>query len=176
MANMEADEDAEAELPGSGAEHGSAERASRLRAAVRAGGGNTVVARNAAMPVSTLNRYIAGRDMKASAMIALAEATGVRLEWLATGAGPMREGEAPASPPPPASPAPSPFRLFGQVKIDRLVQAYEGALATTRGADHRMTMHLTVLIHDQLAQAEEALEKTSSAGDESSLTKAKSNA
>ncbi|WP_342628201.1 LexA family transcriptional regulator [Nguyenibacter vanlangensis] len=40
----------------------------------------------AQMAVGTLNNYIAGRDMKASAMIALARACGVPLEWLAVGA------------------------------------------------------------------------------------------
>ncbi|GGG30738.1 hypothetical protein GCM10010964_18320 [Caldovatus sediminis] len=46
------------------------------------------------MPVGTLNRYIAGRDMKASALVALAAACGVRVEWLATGRGAMTPGEA----------------------------------------------------------------------------------
>jgi hypothetical protein len=43
--------------------------------------------------------------------------------------------------------------LFGQVKIDRLVQAYEGALASTKGEDKRLTMHLTVVLYDQLTEA-----------------------
>ena len=93
--------------------------------------------------------------MKLSNAIALAQATGVRLEWLATGEGPMKPGEQLAPPPPPAA---GPLRLFGKVKIDRLVQAYEGALASTRGVDKRLTMHLTVLIHDQLVDAEETQE------------------
>lgn len=71
-----------------------AERSLRLKEAVRAGGGNAVVATRAGMPVGTLNRYLKGRDMKASAMTALAQAAGVRLEWLATGAGPMHNAEA----------------------------------------------------------------------------------
>lgn len=90
--------------------------------------------------------------MKLGNAIALADATGVRLEWLATGAGAMREGAAPEA----AAPAPAPpVRLFGRVKIDRLVRAYEGALASS-GGDKRLTMHLTVVLHDQLADAEEA--------------------
>lgn len=67
-----------------------AERSSRLREAVKTAGGNAVVASRAGMPVGTLNRYLKGRDMKASAMTALAQSSGVRLEWLATGTGPMR--------------------------------------------------------------------------------------
>jgi phage repressor protein C with HTH and peptisase S24 domain len=60
-------------------------RAERLRSAVKNAGGNTQVAARAGMPFGTLNRYIAGRDMKASAMVALAKACGVSLEWLADG-------------------------------------------------------------------------------------------
>lgn len=46
------------------------------------------------MPLNTLGRYLAGRDMKSATLVALAQATGVRLEWLATGAGPMHPAEA----------------------------------------------------------------------------------
>ena len=60
-------------------------RAERLRAAVKNAGGNTQVAARAGMPFGTLNRYIAGRDMKASAMVALARACDVSLDWLAEG-------------------------------------------------------------------------------------------
>lgn len=117
------------------------------------------------MPLTTLGRYLGGRDMKASAMVALAEATGVSLEWLATGRGPMRpadsqpastlarERPAPEAPPP----APAPHRLFGQVKIDQLVSAYEAALAASgQTTDRRLLMHLTVLMYDTLTEAAEA--------------------
>ncbi len=63
-------------------------RAERLRSAVRAAGGNQAVAERANMHVGTLNRYIAGRDMKASALITLADACNVDIEWLAVGASP----------------------------------------------------------------------------------------
>ena len=136
-------------------EPASPERTQRLRLAVDEAGKNKAVADRAGVPVGTLNHYLRGRDPKFGAMIALAEATGVRLEWLATGAGPMRAGRAEEASSLPASPAPTPFRLFGHVKIDRLVRAYEGALASS-GGDKRLTMHLTVVLHDQLADAEEA--------------------
>ncbi|MFZ4411129.1 MAG: helix-turn-helix domain-containing protein, partial [Paracraurococcus sp.] len=90
---MEDEIDHDDELPGSDAEPGSAERAKRLRQAVKLAGGGSAIARRIQMPLGTLSRYQRGREMKAGAMIALAEATGVRLEWLATGAGPMRAGE-----------------------------------------------------------------------------------
>jgi phage repressor protein C with HTH and peptisase S24 domain len=71
-----------------------AARAVRLREAVRAAGGNASVASRASMHVGTLNRYLAGRDMKAQNLVGLAAATGVRLEWLATGEGPRHASEA----------------------------------------------------------------------------------
>lgn len=66
------------------------ERAERLREAVRAAGGNQAVAARAGMHVGSLNNYLRGRDMKASAMVALADACAVGLEWLATGSGERR--------------------------------------------------------------------------------------
>jgi len=109
---------------------------------------------------------LSGSQMRPAALVALAEAAAVRLEWLMTGEGPMREGEpGPAAPPaPPSAPAaaPPPARLFGQVKIDRLVQAFEGALATTGGQDRRLTMHLTVVLYDELTEAAEKQAKQGS--------------
>ncbi|GAA3670656.1 MULTISPECIES: LexA family transcriptional regulator [Acetobacter] len=69
-----------------------AERALRLQQAVQAAGGNTQVAIRAQMPLSTLSRYLSGRDMKATALVALANACNVSVEWLAKGHGtPNRE-------------------------------------------------------------------------------------
>jgi transcriptional regulator with XRE-family HTH domain len=76
-------------------------RSVRLRKAVEAGGGNQKVARRSGIPVATLNNYLGGRDLKAQAMIALADATNVRFEWLAKGLGPMRQDD-----PTPSEPAP----------------------------------------------------------------------
>jgi hypothetical protein len=158
---MEVQEEVDADLPGSDAEPGSQERASRLKSAVRAAGGNNLVAQRSGVPLSSLNSYLRGREMKAGQLVRLAEATGVSLGWLATGDGPMRAGELQAPPAPPESPS----RLFGRVKIDRLVAAYEGALASTRGADKRLTMHLTVVLYDQLTEAAESQENRASAAD-----------
>ena len=72
------------------------ERAERLRAAVKGAGGNAQVAIRAQINLGTLNNYIAGRDMKASAMITLAKACNVSLDWLATGSGPEKSEEIPA--------------------------------------------------------------------------------
>jgi DNA-binding phage protein len=70
-------------------------RANRLRQAVRAAGGNQIVAERAGIPLSTLGSYLAGGEQKLSNTITLAEATGVRLEWLATGRGPMKTADFP---------------------------------------------------------------------------------
>jgi len=75
----------------------------RLDQAIAQSGGPSAVARRAEMYLGTLNRYRAGRELPSSALVSLARATGVRLEWLATGEGPM-QGEAapilaPATPP-----------------------------------------------------------------------------
>jgi hypothetical protein len=75
----------------------------RLELAISNAGGPTAVARRADMYLSTLHRYRAGRELPSSALVSLARATGVRLEWLATGEGPM-QGENPVvtapNPPP----------------------------------------------------------------------------
>jgi phage repressor protein C with HTH and peptisase S24 domain len=75
-----------------------AERSERLRAAVREAGGTSAVAKRGGIPLGTLNNYLAGRDLRAEGLVALARATGVRLEWLATGEGPMRAGDAAEAP------------------------------------------------------------------------------
>lgn len=64
---------------------GTSDRTERLREAVRKGGGNTKVAALSGIPFGTLNNYLAGREMKAGAMVSIARACGVSLAWLATG-------------------------------------------------------------------------------------------
>lgn len=71
--------------------------ASRLRAAIKAAGGNRVVAARSRIPSSTLGGYLAGGEIKLSKLVALADATGTSLEWLVHGRGPMeREGSQPS--------------------------------------------------------------------------------
>ena len=77
-------------------------RATRLQLAVRNAGGRAAVAARARIPLSTLGDYLAGGEMKVSTLLTLAEACGVRLEWLAIGRHPMRDE--PVSPSPPAPP------------------------------------------------------------------------
>lgn len=61
--------------------------------AVAEAGGRKPVAERAGVPFGTLVGYLEGGEMKLSNAEALADATGVRLEWLASGRGPMREGD-----------------------------------------------------------------------------------
>ncbi len=128
--------------------------------AVRAAGGNQVVATRADMNLSTLNRYIAGRDMKASAMIRLARACNVSLDWLATG----QESTAPTPPSQPAPP-PSPSQppdLFSIVNVDKLVGCLEAAMHDMPPKFGKLPMRKVVqvalVLYDALT-AQEAEEK-----------------
>lgn len=51
------------------------------------------LARKSDVALATLHRVLNGGEMKAGVMVAIAKAAGVRLEWLATGAGPMHASE-----------------------------------------------------------------------------------
>jgi hypothetical protein len=84
------------------------------------------------MQLGTLNRYIAGRDMKASAMIRLARACDVSLDWLASGRDSAPDPiVAPPEPTPPrvdaTAPSPLPPDLFSFVNVDKLVGCLEAA-------------------------------------------------
>jgi len=64
--------------------------AERLRQAVRSAGGNTAVSARSGVPLGNVNNYLrAVHEMKLDAALALADACGVNLEWLAAGRGPM---------------------------------------------------------------------------------------
>lgn len=147
------------EFPDPDQEVGTQERAARLRVAVDGAGGNATVARRIGMPLSTIGRYLAGREMKASAMIALAQATGVRLEWLATGMGPRTAADAEQAPSgPPVSNART---LFSQINADRLAEAYEMASKALAAHGHRnpeprRLVQVMVLIYDELNSAAES--------------------
>lgn len=107
---MEPKKEGGSAVPPSGQEGGSenidaldGEASLRLDHAIAQAGGPSAVARRAEMYLGTLNRYRAGREMPSSALVSLARSTGVRLEWLATGEGPMLADQpvvaAPAAPP-----------------------------------------------------------------------------
>jgi Bacteriophage CI repressor helix-turn-helix domain len=128
------------------------ERAARLRQAVAEAGGNKAAARRAGVPLGTLNNYLAGRDLKVQALIALAEATGVCLEWLATGHGPMRPGAVESSP---AEEAVQPVTA---IDIDRLTAAIERATELydkfeKRPTPRRFARILSIIYDDITADA-----------------------
>ncbi len=62
----------------------------RIRKAVQLAGGYSAVADKPGLPGRTLSRLLAGQEPKMSHILDLALAASVRVEWLATGAGPMR--------------------------------------------------------------------------------------
>lgn len=131
-------------------------RLQRLKAVVRQSGGNKAVAEKSGIPLSNLGAYLAGREMKVPALIALAKACGVNLVWLATGEGPMvGELQAAASQPAPApqkSAPERPFRAFAQIKLDVLTEAYLEAQAKFDEANvvapAREMMQVTLLFYD----------------------------
>lgn len=153
----------ESPLPGSGAEPGSAELASRLKAAVKESGGNNLVAQRSGVPLSTLNSYLRGVEMKVGALVRLAAATGVRLEWLATGTGPMRAGEGLMRVGAQLGEPPQEAGSLGgawQANPDRLGRAYQQAVESLvllpgQRPDPRRVMQITMLLYDHLTEAEE---------------------
>lgn len=64
--------------------------ARRLKDAIRVAGTVQAIADRSGVPKGTINRYLTGGEMKAGSLVALADATGVSVEWLATGRGPRQ--------------------------------------------------------------------------------------
>jgi len=63
--------------------------AERLREAVKRGGGHGAVAARSGIKSRTLSYLLGGQEAKQRQLVALADACGVSLEWLATGRGEM---------------------------------------------------------------------------------------
>ncbi len=116
---------------------GNRDVAARLHEAVRAAGGNLVVARRAGLPLATVNNYVRGRNgMKIEPLVALAAACHVKLDWLVSGAeapvtGPPAEPDFPiaaAAPPAGLAEAPaaaSPAGVNGGIDVRVLAKAIE---------------------------------------------------
>ena len=136
-------------------------RSQRLKQAIDAAGWNKAVAARAGVPLSTLNAYLAGRDMPAGNLVALADACGVTVEWLATGRGPMRPGETPPAPATAPSPAPqepeksAPRHLpaFGTMDVDLLAECAAAIWKHVYGPelrpDWRPIVQATLVLYDQ---------------------------
>jgi phage repressor protein C with HTH and peptisase S24 domain len=91
---MQADAEGAIPVACSEDERASAERVERLRDAIKLVGSARDAARLSGLPYGTLQGYIRGGELKLSNAASLARATGVRLEWLANGSGPMQGDEA----------------------------------------------------------------------------------
>lgn len=136
-------------------------RGERLKDAVRAAGGASTVIAKTGISESTLGNYQKGGEMKLSSAIALAQATGVRLVWLATGIGPRTDAAAEHVVAPPAKPpAPSPL-LSDRVDLEKLVPAYRAALQVEK--EPEAIMRLTLRFHDVLAAQEANAERDTTA-------------
>ena len=62
-------------------------RIARLKQAIGDDRRKNAIAEKAGIPPTSLSNYLGGRDMKVSTLVALADACGVSIEWLATGRG-----------------------------------------------------------------------------------------
>jgi phage repressor protein C with HTH and peptisase S24 domain len=102
----------------------------RLDQAIAKAGGPSAVARRADMYLSTLHRYRSGRELPSSALVSLARATGVRLEWLATGEGSM-QGENPVV----TAPNPPPGYVFLPLVEARAAAGSHGGLSSDNIVD-----------------------------------------
>ena len=120
-------------------------RPNRLREALRRGGGNKVVSERSGVPLANLQTYLKGREMRIDTAIALAEACGVTLEWLATGKDP-----APQAPPAAAA---RPPKLFSFVDTELLAAAVKGAIGVfeAKGAaiEGRAFGQIVCLLYDE---------------------------
>jgi len=76
-----------------GGANSAAERSQRAHLAAERAGGMASLARKSGVPHTTIHRVLNGGEMKAGVLVAIAAAAGVRLEWLATGTGPMHASE-----------------------------------------------------------------------------------
>ncbi len=135
----------------------------RLRQAVRIGGGVTQVAAKSGVTQRSLSRYLGGYDMKLPAIVAISDACGVTVEWLATGRGPMRQGESPRDiqeVPVTAPPArPDDRGLFNSIHIDKLAGCIEAAqdefARRQQTPPMRRVLQVALVLYDAL-EAEEA--------------------
>ena len=77
--------DADFRADDAGAEE--AARGERLQEAVLKGGGRKIVVQKSGIPNSTMTEYLKGKGWKLAPLAKIAEATGVTIDWLATGRG-----------------------------------------------------------------------------------------
>ena len=131
--------------------------AARLRLAIGGYGGVTGASKRSGVPMRNLTRFLKGQDIKSADLVALADATGVRIEWLATGRGPMRADTQESIPPTPA-PAPERGRTFTPLNVDHLAEAIRRAERLyqdqNRVPSPRIYAQILLLLCDEIAAAE----------------------
>ncbi|MBR0650359.1 helix-turn-helix transcriptional regulator [Roseomonas terrae] len=150
----------------------SAEVGTRLQALFDAAGGISRASRISDVSLETLGHWRDGKSRPAFfPLAALCEATGVSMQWLATGRGPMRDGDADHTVR--AATPVKPGLLFGTVDTGRLDEAFKEALArsgipASEIGDTSALMLLTILLHDAATKASHA---TKSEGSSASRAK-----
>jgi phage repressor protein C with HTH and peptisase S24 domain len=110
--------------------HARRDRVERLRKAIKKVGSTRDAARLSGLPYGTLQNYIQGSELKLSNALSIARVTNVRLEWLATGEGPM-QGEHPVVT---ASAAPPGYVLLPMVEA-RAAAGSQGGLSSDHVVD-----------------------------------------
>lgn len=138
-------------------EHATETGAERLKSAIKQIGTVALISERSGVPKGTINGYLVGKEMSFRNATALAKATGVTLEWLATGIGPMKPGQ----PENPQETAPQrPLSLWRDTHMETLIAAYRSALQTLIAAgkddtDAAAVMRITALLYDELTGSDE---------------------
>ncbi len=139
-------------------------RGKRLEIAVRDAGGRAKIRRLSGVPESTILGYEKGGEIKLSNAIALAAATGVRLEWLATGEGPRARDEVhDPTPAQPTAPPERPRRLSDTVNLDQLMRAYRAAREAA--SSEQQLLEMTLMLYDLIAAREASSPSSTTNGD-----------
>ena len=124
-------------------------RVQRIREASRRAGGHSTLAAKSGLSLSTLNRYLSGGELKVGSLVAIADASGLSMEWLATGRGEMVA----ASPELPV-PATEAQPLFASLDMSRMAKAIEMAQDAFKkrepSPDYRRQAQVFALIYDFL--------------------------
>jgi len=132
-----------------------AEFISRLRLAVQKAGGLTKASEMTGIPKRRLSYYLNGREIRRTALISIAKAANVSVEWLAAGFEsqvPVGIAVGPVTPLPAASPE-VPAKLFSLINMPLFEAALEGADEALRKAgaapdNWRARAQLVCLLYD----------------------------
>lgn len=102
-------------------------------------------------------------DYPTQNLVALAAACGVTVEWLATGHGPMRPGQAPPPEPAPLPAPPVSTKLFATVDMDLLGEcmaiAYEQLQRRSPYPSWGRAAQIATLLYDQIKEDRDTVSK-----------------